>query len=155
MSRLRTMFMALLPLMATLVPTGIQGPMRESSPVAERHIPERFEFIEGHAYVGSDSVKWEHERLVFIQRVADMKGTGSFVEKKEELSPTAEAWQRFWERIDSLSVWQWKVEYSDPKRSGPDGESWVLTLRVGAKQLKSRGYNAAEPMGNFAARCTN
>jgi len=44
--------------------------------------------------------------------------------------------------IDSLGVWQWKPDYSDPKRGGRDGESWALTRRAGTKQLKSKGYNA-------------
>jgi hypothetical protein len=136
MPDLRRIFIAVL-LMATLVPAGVQGQLRESTPV-----PGRFEFFEGHAYMGSDWVKWEHHKLVFVKRVADMKGKGSLVEMKEELSPTPEAWQRFWARIDSLGVWQWEPDYSDPKRAGPDGESWALTLRVGAKQLTSKGYNA-------------
>jgi hypothetical protein len=130
------MLMAVL-LMATLVPPSVPGQLRESSPV-----PDQLEFFEGHAYMGSDWVKWEHDRLVLVKRVADMNGKSSFVEMKEELSPTPEAWQRFWARIDLLGVWQWKTDFSDPKRAGPDGESWALTLRVGAKQLKSKGYNA-------------
>lgn len=87
-------------------------------------------------------MKWEHDRLVFVKRVADMNGKGSFVETTEQLSPTPEAWQRFWARIDSLGVWQWKPDYNDPKRDWPDGESWALTLRTGARLLKSKGYNA-------------
>jgi hypothetical protein len=123
-------------LIAMFVAGDGRGQLRESG-----HVPDQFEFFEGHAYMGSESVKWEHDRLTFVKRVADMSGKGSFVETKEELSPSPEVWQRFWARIDSLGVWQWKADYSDPKRSGPDGESWVLTLRSGAKQVKSRGYN--------------
>jgi hypothetical protein len=132
---LRLIFVAVL-MMATLVPSDVQGQLRESTP-----LPDRFEFFEGHAYMGSDSVKWEHDKLVFVKRVADMSGKGSFAEIKEELNPTPEAWQRFWARVESLGVWQWKADYSDPKRSGPDGESWALTLQAGAKQVKSKGYN--------------
>jgi hypothetical protein len=135
MADLRRMLIAVL-VMATFVPPGVQGQSWESTPV-----PNQFEFFEGHAYMGSDSVKWEHDKLVFVKRVADMSGKGSFVETKEELSPTPEAWQRFWARIDSLGVWKWKADYSGPKRGGPDGESWALTLRARAKQLKSQGYN--------------
>jgi len=136
MADLRRIFIVVL-LMAWLIPPGVEGQARESA-----HVPDRFEFFEGHAYMGAEWVKWEYERLVFVKRVADMKGKGSFVETKEELSPTVEAWQRFWASIDSLGVWQWKPEYSDPKRDGPDGESWALVLQTGGKQLKSKGYNA-------------
>ena len=134
MADLGRMFIALF-LMASFVPPRVQGQSREST-----HVPDRFEFFEGHAYMEGDRVKWEHDRLVFVKRVADMKGKGSFAETTEQLSPTPEAWQRFWARIDSLGVWQWKPDY--PKRDWPDGESWALSLRTGAKQLKSKGYNA-------------
>jgi hypothetical protein len=122
--------------MAMFVLPGVRGQLRESA-----HVPEQFEFLEGHAYMGRDSVKWEHNKLVFVKRVADMSGKGTFAETKEELSPTPEGWKQFWTRIDSLGVWQWKPDYHDPKRDGPDGESWALTLGVGAKQVKSKGYN--------------
>ena len=87
-------------------------------------------------------MKWEHDKLVFIKRIADMKGKGSFDETKERLEPPPQAWERFWARIDSLGVWQWKSDYNDPKRDWPDGESWSLTLGHPAKQVKSKGYNA-------------
>jgi hypothetical protein len=135
MGGLRRMMIAVF-LMATFVLWGTHGQLRVSTPV-----PDQFEFFEGHAYMGSESVKWEHDRLTFVKRVADMSGKGSFVETKEELSPSPAAWQRFWARIDALGVWQWKEDYSDPKRSGPDGDSWALTLRTGAKKAKSKGYN--------------
>jgi hypothetical protein len=144
MADLRRLFLSVL-LLATFVPPGAPGQLRESD-----HVPDRFEFFEGHAYMGGDSIKWEHDRLVFLKRVADMKGNGSFVETTEQLSPTPEAWRRFWTRIESLGVWQWKADYGDPKRNWPDGESWALTLRTGAKQLKSKGYNAVpDTYGEF------
>jgi hypothetical protein len=100
--------------------------------------------------MGGDSVKWEQDRLVFVKRVADMKGNGSFVETTVRLSPAPEAWRRFWTRIESLGVWQWKADYEDPKRNWPDWEAWALTLRTGVKQLKSKGYNAVpDTYGEF------
>jgi hypothetical protein len=122
---------------ATFLPPAVHGQSRESTSV-----PDQFEFVEGHAYMGSDSVRWKREKLVFVRRVANMKGKGALDEIVEELHPTREMWRRFWARIDSLGVWQWQSDYSDPKRNGPDGESWALTLRAGPRQLKSKGYNA-------------
>lgn len=113
--------------------------------------PDQFEFIEGHAYMGSDRVEWKQEKLVFTGRVADMKGQGHFDETIEQVSPTPEAWERFWVRVESLGVWQWKADYSDPKRHMPDGESWALTLQHGAKQVKAKGYNGV-PDGYSAFR---
>jgi hypothetical protein len=146
MAKLRRIFVTVL-LMATFVAAGVQGQMPEST-----HVPEEFEFFEGHAHMGRDSMKWEHGKLVIVKRVADMSSKGTFAETKEELSPSPETWKRFWARIDSLGVWQWKADYSDPKRGGPDGESWALTLRVGPKQVKSKGYNGVpEVYGEFRA----
>jgi len=81
MAELRRLFIAVL-LMATFVPPGVRGQLREST-----HVPDRFEFFEGHAYMGRDSVKWEYDKLVFVKRVADMSGKGSFAESTEQLSP--------------------------------------------------------------------
>lgn len=140
----RCIFIAVF-IIATFVPSRAQAQSRETT-----RVPDQFEFIEGHAYMGGDWVKWEHEKLVLVKRVADMTGKSSFVETTEQLSPTPDAWQRFWARIDSLGTWQWKSEYSDPKRDGPDGESWALTLRRGAKQMKSKGYDAVpDAYGEF------
>jgi hypothetical protein len=144
MADLRRMLIAML-LMATFVSPGVQGQLRDST-----HVPGRFEFFEGHAYMGGEWVKWEQDRLVFVKRVADMKGNGSLVETTEHLSPTPEAWERFWTRIEAIGVWQWKADYDDPKRNWPDGESWALTLRTGARQVKSKGYNAVpDAYGEF------
>jgi hypothetical protein len=124
-------------LTATFVPPAVQGQSHQST-----HVLDQFEFFEGHAYMGSDRVKWEHDTLMFVKRVADMKGKGAFVETIEQLSPSPEAWHRFWARIDALDVWKWKSDYNDAKRDAPDGESWTLTLRCGTKRVKSKGYNA-------------
>jgi hypothetical protein len=136
MPDLRNLFIAVV-LLAALIPTGVPCQSRQPT-----HLPDHFEYFEGHAYTGGEWVKWENERLVLIKRVADMKGKGSFNETIERLAPPPEAWERFWTHIDSLGVWQWKSEYSSSKSSLPDGQSWSLTLGHGAKQVKSKGYNA-------------
>jgi hypothetical protein len=115
MADFRRMLMAVM-VMATIAPVGLQGQLREST-----HVPDRFEFLEGHAYMGRDSVKWLHDKLVFVKRVADMSGKGFFAETKEELSPTPEAWEKFWARIEALGVWQWKPDYHDPNAMGRMG----------------------------------
>jgi hypothetical protein len=124
-------------LAAAIMSSSVQGQSRPSPDV-----PDHFEYFQGHAYMGGEWVKWEHDRLVLTKRVADMKGDGKFDETRERLNPPPQAWKRFWARIDSLDVWQWKSDYHDPKRDLPDGESWSLTLGHGTKQVKSKGYNA-------------
>ena len=124
-------------LAVAFMPSDVQG-----QPHRATQMPDYFEYFEGHGYMGGEWVKWEHDKLVFTKRVADMKGKGSFDETIERLEPPPQAWERFWARIDSLGVWQWKPDYNDPKRDWPDGESWSLTLEHGAKEVKSKGYNA-------------
>ena len=122
-------------LLAIALASGAQSQSHQSNGV-----PDHLEYSQGHAYMGGESVKWEHDRLVFVKRVADMKG--SFRETVERLDPPPDAWERFWARTDSLGVWQWKSDYHDPKRDLPDGESWSLAMSYGANQVKSKGYNA-------------
>jgi hypothetical protein len=93
MTDLRNAFIAVV-LLTALIPTGVLGQSRQST-----QVPDEFEFFEGHAYAGADRVNWKDERLVFVKRVADMNGKGSFHETIERLEPTAEAWERFWARI--------------------------------------------------------
>ena len=61
MAESRCFFIAVL-LMATFVPPGVRGQLREST-----HVPDRFKFFDGHPYMGRDSVKWEHDKLVFVK----------------------------------------------------------------------------------------
>ena len=64
-------------LAAAFMPSGVQGQSCQST-----HVPDHFEYFEGHGYIGGEWVKWEHDKLVFIKRIADMKGKGSFDEQK-------------------------------------------------------------------------
>jgi hypothetical protein len=104
--------------------------------------PEYFEFAEGHAYMGSDRIVWQHGKLVFVKRVASMKGDGKFLETIEKLDPPKEAWNRFWTQIDAAGVWQWQASYSSAMSNLPDGSSWSLEARHANRQVKSQGYNA-------------
>jgi hypothetical protein len=104
--------------------------------------PEYFEFAEGHAYMGSDRIVWQHGKLVFVKRVADMKGDGKFLETTEKLDPPKEAWDRFWRQIDAAGVWQWQASYTSAMSSAADGSSWSLEVRHANRQVKSQGYNA-------------
>lgn len=104
--------------------------------------PEYFEFGESHAYMASDRVLWEHGRLVFVRRIADMTGHGTFREISEKLDPPEEAWNRFWEHAETAGIWQWQASYKTSRSSWPDGSSWSLEARHANRQVKSQGYNA-------------
>jgi hypothetical protein len=104
--------------------------------------PEYFEYTEGHAYMGSDRVVWEHGRLVFVRRIADMKGHGEFREISEKLDPPKEAWDRFWKQIDTAGFWQRQASYRSAMSSAADGSSWSVEARHANRHVKSQGYNA-------------
>jgi len=102
---------------------------------------EYFEFAEGHAYMGSDRIVWDHGKLVLIKRVADMTGRGTFHETSEKFDPPKEAWERFWAQMDTDGVWQWQANYSSAMSDMPDGSSWSLEVRHANQHVKSQGYN--------------
>jgi hypothetical protein len=99
MADFRCIFVAV-PFIPTPIPSRAQTQSLETT-----RAPDRFGFYEGHGYMGGTWVKWEHDKLVFVKQVAEMTGKGSFVETTKQLSPTPDAWQRFWARIDSLGTW--------------------------------------------------
>jgi hypothetical protein len=132
-------------LLAALVTITVQAQQPAPPPSA----PDSFQFAEGHAYLGSEQVKWEHGRLIFTRRVADLTGKGGFHQTTEELKPTEEAWVRFWKRVDAAAVWQWQSTYTSPRADIPDGESWSLELRRAGYHVKSHAYNAMPP--NYSA----
>jgi hypothetical protein len=116
-----------------------QTPRQSGGPSLE---PEYFEFGEGHAYMGSERIVWGHGKLVFMKRVATMKGDGKFLETTEKLDPPKEALNRFWTQVDAAGVWQWQASYTSAMSNLPDGSSWSLEARHANRQVKSQGYNA-------------
>jgi hypothetical protein len=104
--------------------------------------PEYFEFGEGHAYMGSERFVSEQGKLLFVRRIADMTGRGTFREIPEKLDLPKEVWDRFWKEIDAAGVWQWQASYKSAKSSDCDGSSWSLDARHENRQVRSQGYNA-------------
>jgi hypothetical protein len=128
---LAVLLMALVMEGACSPPTGVPSSVQEY-----------FEYAEGHAYMGSERVVWEHGRLVFIRRVADMEGHGTFREISEKLNPPQEAWDHFWIQLDTAGFWEWQANYRSAMSSAADGSSWKVEARHANRHLKSQGYNA-------------
>ena len=101
-----------------------------------------FQFIEGHAYMGSDRIVGEHGKAILVKRMASMKGDGKFLETTEKVDPPKEAWDRFWAQMEADGIWQWQASYSSARSDLPDGSSWGLEARHANRQVKSQGYNA-------------
>jgi hypothetical protein len=104
--------------------------------------PEYFEFVEGHAYMGSERFVTKEGKLFFVRRTADMTGSGTFRETSEKLDPPKVAWDHFWNEIDAVGVWQWQASYKSAKSSECDGSSWSVEARHAHRQVRSQGYNA-------------
>lgn len=57
----------------------------------------------------------------------------------ETLEPTDQEWSEFREALDSLEVWGWCSNYSDPRTT--DGTSWAFETSWGDETVSSGGSN--------------
>jgi hypothetical protein len=133
-------------LVVLFIATLTEGQAQHQSGDQSSAGPGYFEFGEGHAYMGSDRVLWKDGRLVFVRRIADMTGHGTFRKISEKPDPPEEAWNLFWKQVDTAGVWRWQASYKSTRSSWPDGESWNLEARHANRQVKSQGYNAVPAM---------
>ena len=63
-----------------------------------------------------------------------------YVEGKETLvTPTVEAWSRFWQAVENTGVWQWQSRYFSEVL---DGTQWELELAHAGRTLRCDGSNA-------------
>ena len=70
----------------------------------------------------------------------DETKVGTTAPISEEITPTTKAWDRFWNRVDTLDIWSWDSEYSNPEVR--DGTLWTLELAHNGRSLITRGDNA-------------
>ncbi len=64
-----------------------------------------------------------------------------YIEGKETVvTPTAEAWSRFWLALDAAGVWRWLPDYTD--NNVLDGTQWELELAHAGSRVKCGGSNA-------------
>jgi hypothetical protein len=60
--------------------------------------------------------------------------------KQTRIFPTPEQWQEFRHSLDSLNVWQWRVNYENPPLVF-DGIFWSLDIGYSNQSLHTRGQN--------------
>ncbi len=63
-----------------------------------------------------------------------------------EISPSVDAWQKFWAELDDLDVWSWQRSY---KKFTLDAVVWELEVRGRGKYVRSSGYGAFPPHGHY------
>lgn len=56
------------------------------------------------------------------------------------ISPTAEEWTQFWDRVEQCDLWHWAPRYDDPDIL--DGTQWELDIQLGRRRVTSFGSNA-------------
>ena len=60
-------------------------------------------------------------------------------QQTKDIIPTKEKWQRFWAKLESAGVWEWKPEYPNPGIL--DGTQWSIDIEHAGRSLTSRGDN--------------
>ena len=82
-------------------------------------------------------VRWSHAENV---RLVD----------EATVTPSEEAWERFWATLDDAGVWDWAARY-EPDSPVMDGTSWMLEAEHDGRRVRSSGSNAYPP--RFADVC--
>lgn len=60
-------------------------------------------------------------------------------DRQFQCTADAFAWNRFWQRVEQIGVWNWKSDYRDPNVQ--NGLKWELEIRYGPRALKTGGQN--------------
>ncbi|MFP3853189.1 MAG: hypothetical protein ACLFWD_02725 [Anaerolineales bacterium] len=101
--------------------------------------PDELLFTIGGFFGSSYQVSWAGGKLWYIRRPQG----GELI--REALSPSDEAWQRFWTQLDQIRVWNWTGRYENP--SVLDGTAWGLEISRDDRELECSGRNAYPPEG--------
>ncbi len=62
-----------------------------------------------------------------------------------EISPSVDAWRKFWAELDDLDVWSWQRSY---RFFVMDAETWKLEIRGRGKYVRASGDGAFPPNGH-------
>jgi hypothetical protein len=103
---------------------------------AHTNQPSRFQFFIG-GYMGvSYEVAWNDTGLTYRKLGS---GYGA-AEDEVEILPSETDWERFWQSIARLGVWNWQKSYEDPHVL--DGTHWSLELATDSRSIQANGSNA-------------
>ena len=68
-----------------------------------------------------------------------------------EISPSVDAWQKFWAELDDLDVWSWQRSY-EQRFFALDASAWELEVRGRGKYVRASGYGAFPPQRHDGRR---
>lgn len=90
------------------------------------------------------SLVWDGEALIRYD------GPHFFGEAKitKTVTPSAEQWRTFWEKMEEVRVWEWRPRYYT---KAYDGVSWGLVLEHGGRKVRSSGSNGYPSDGDVTA----
>lgn len=97
------------------------------------YLPTRFNVAIGGFFSEEFSVGLEKEALTV------QKGVPIGI-PSAPITPSPEAWQTFWYKLDLLGVWKWRKSYWNDEIM--DGTQWEVDIRYGKKRVKSDGSNS-------------
>ena len=99
------------------------------------NLPTKLHFSIGGFMGECHEVEWKKWVLWYRRAEAASMGQPAI-----ELSPSSEAWARFWVAIETAGVWRWKNRYED--NDILDGTQWSLKLKYQGRSVSCRGSNA-------------
>ncbi len=121
----------------TATPTRrtVRVPFRKTSPTGHP-TPERLELS---LRTGNEErrVRWVGGRL----RFDCIRPSGS---ESAAFRPTEREWERFWQTIARLGVWQWADGFERGSRGGEP--TWALDIGQAGRRLRTSGFDAYPPL---------
>ncbi|MEI6197103.1 MAG: hypothetical protein WCS42_22535 [Verrucomicrobiota bacterium] len=118
---------------------------------ATTDLPTQLKFTLGGYLAECHEAEWQRGKLWY------RRAAGAYLwQPAVELTPTPEAWTRFWRTMETVGVWQWQKDYQD--NSICDGTQWSLKLHHRERKVRCEGSNAYpgstgpdySPTGDFA-----
>jgi hypothetical protein len=96
------------------------------------HLPKRFKVSIDGFFSGGFSITSEDGALIVRK--------GRFSPPSNPITPSSQAWQRFWDKMDLIGVWKWQKSYWNADVL--DGIQWEVDIQCGNKRLESDGSNS-------------
>lgn len=88
---------------------------------------------------GFESLCWNVELKADALHVRSWRA-GNESGSETVLTPSPEAWSKFWQAVDAANVWRWKADYTD--NDVLDGTQWGLELAHAGRRVSCEGSNA-------------
>jgi len=118
------------------IPAG-KGDMEgmESKPIMTNdraaYLPQRFTISAG-GYPHPSLLVTKRKRILTYDAFPDPS-------PERTATPSPQAWQAFWRKMDRIGAWNWAREYIN--REGRDCLEWSVDIQYGEKRIVSEGAN--------------